>query len=110
MIMRQDLQHHVFWRYNAKEYPFLYRFIIQASMETNPELVEKIAEINMQFGAQAFPQLFEKMDASKFKEGTDIQEISKMINWCSEAIWNQGLKTHASADDLFAEYPDLKLV
>lgn len=84
-----------------EKYPYLYKFVIQASHEKMPELVESIREINQKVETKMYNQIFGKVDLSKFKDNTDVEKLTKMISWCSEGIWNEGIKNHLSMSEMY---------
>jgi len=86
-----------------EKYPYLYKFVIKASHEKLPELVESIKEINQKLEIKMYNQIFEKIDLSKFKDGTDVKKLTKMISWCSEGIWNEGIKNHLSMSEMYEQ-------
>lgn len=44
-----------------------------------------------------------KVDLSKFKDGIDIEKLTKMISWCSEGIWNEGIKNNSSMSEMYEQ-------
>lgn len=84
-----------------EQYPDLYQFVIKASSEKMPEIVKLVADINQKTESKMYNQIFEKVDYSKFKKGTDIEKVTKMIYWCSEGIWNEGINNHLSVSEMY---------
>ncbi len=39
----------------------------------------------------------------KFKKGIDKKYLLKMIDWCSEGIWKEGLASNQSVDNMHEE-------
>lgn len=85
------------------KYPYLYTFVIKASHEKMPELIESIKGINQKIEMKMYDQIFGKIDLSKFKDGTDVENLTKMITWCSEGIWNDGIKNRLSMSDMYKQ-------
>lgn len=86
-----------------KEYPYLYRFIIKANEETNPEVIEQITEINQSTTNHYLGQIYKDIDYSKFKEGVDVVNLLKMIDWCGNGIYNEGLSSKSSIEDMYQQ-------
>lgn len=86
-----------------KTYPYLNQFVIRANEEMNPDIASAIADINKHAKRHYVNKLYEHMDYSKFKEGIDTQQLVKMINWCSEGIWKEGINLHQSVDEMYEE-------
>ncbi|WP_105617809.1 hypothetical protein [Vallitalea okinawensis] len=86
-----------------KEYPYLSQFIIKANEELNPEIAEAIYNINQRKKNNYLGQIFENVDYSKFKEGTDIDDLFKMIEWCGDGIWNEGINSNHSVDRMYQQ-------
>lgn len=86
-----------------KEHPYLNQFVIKANEEINPEIAYKIAEINQGTKRNYLRKIYNDVDYNKFTEGIDIKNLSKMINWCSEGIWKEGLNNHSSVDNMYQE-------
>lgn len=80
------------------EHPYLYQFIIKANEEENPEIAQAITEINQNTKCNYLQESYQNVDYNKFKEGTDISSLFKMIDWCSDGIWKEGLINHSSVD------------
>ncbi|MBZ9689632.1 TetR/AcrR family transcriptional regulator [Clostridium estertheticum] len=99
-MLRQSLN---FTRDLLDKHPYLYKFVIKASYEKMPGIVESIKEVNKKIEEKMYKQMFEKIDLSKFKDGTDIEKLNKMISWCSEGIWNEGVKNHSSVSEMFEQ-------
>jgi TetR/AcrR family transcriptional regulator len=86
-----------------EKYPFMYKFCVKASYEKMPEIVESIKEINEKIESKMYKQIFGKVDLSKFKDGIDIEKLTKMISWCSEGIWNEGIKNNSSMSQMYEQ-------
>ncbi len=86
-----------------EKYPYLYTFVIKASHEKMPELVESIRGTNQKLETKMYNQVFGKIDLSKFNYGTDVEKLTKMISWCSEGIWNEGIKNHLSMSEMYEQ-------
>lgn len=86
-----------------KDYPYLYQFIIKANEEKNPEISQSITEINHRIKCNYLGYFYKDVDYSKFKEGTDIQNLFKMIGWCSDGIWNEGSNNQYSVDEMYQQ-------
>ncbi len=86
-----------------EKYPYLYTFVIKASHEKMPELVESIRGTNQKVETKMYNQIFGKIDLSKFNYGTDVEKLTKMISWCSEGIWNEGIKNHLSMSEMYEQ-------
>ena len=46
-------------------------------------------------------KLYNSLDYSKFKEGVDIENLNRMINWCVEGIWNEGVSNSHSIEYMY---------
>ena len=90
-----------------ERYPYLYQFVIKANSEKMPEIVKLVVDMNQKIESKIYGQIFEKVDYSKFKEGTDIQKLTKMIYWCSEAICNEGINNHLSVSEMYEQVIDI---
>ncbi|MGH4122763.1 MAG: TetR/AcrR family transcriptional regulator [Clostridium sp.] len=99
-MLRQSLN---FTMALLEKYPYMYKFVIKASYEKMPEIVESIKEVNEKIEEKMYKKMFEKIDLSKFKDGTDIEKLNKMISWCSEGIWNDGVKNHSSMSEMYEQ-------
>ncbi|MBW9144955.1 TetR/AcrR family transcriptional regulator [Clostridium sp. CM028] len=90
-----------------EKYPYMYKFVIKASCEKMPEIADSMKEINDKIEEKMYKQMFEKIDLNKFKDGTDIEKLNKMIGWCSEGIWNEGVKNHSSMSEMYEQALDI---
>ncbi|MBW9153439.1 TetR/AcrR family transcriptional regulator [Clostridium estertheticum] len=86
-----------------EKYPYMYKFVLKASGEKMPEIVDSMKEINDKIEEKMYKQMFEKIDLSKFKDGMNIEKLNKMIAWCLEGIWNDGVKNHLSMDEMYEQ-------
>lgn len=82
------------------EYPYLYDFVIRANEEQNPDIQQSIQEINSKREIPTWERFYGNIDYSKFKEGIDLQNLNKMITWCAEGIWKEGLKNQESIESM----------
>jgi TetR/AcrR family transcriptional regulator len=90
-----------------KRYPYLYQFVIKANEESNPEVAELIQEVNRKIQPPRYEKIYSGVDYSKFKENTDFENLNKMISWCSEGIWNEGVKNQNSVELMHQKALDL---
>lgn len=86
-----------------KQHPNLYQFVIRANEEQDAELKKVIEEINKEREESTLHEIYNRLDYSKFTEGTDVGRLGKMIAWCSEGLWNEGVKNGYSVDELHRE-------
>lgn len=86
-----------------EQYPYLYSFVIKASSEKIPDIVKLVVDINQTKQSEMYMQIYGKIDYSKFIDGTDIEKLTKMISWCSEGIWNEGMNNHSSVDEMYEQ-------
>lgn len=86
-----------------EQYPYLYMFVIKASSEKIPEIVKLVVDINQTKQAEMYAQIYGKIDYSKFIDGTDIEKLTKMICWCSEGIWNEGMNNNSSVGEMYEQ-------
>jgi len=86
-----------------EQYPYSYQFVIKASSEKIPEIVKLVADVNQKKEAEMVINIFENIDYSKFKDGTDIEKVTKMICWCSEGIWKEGIHNHLNVSEMYEQ-------
>lgn len=103
-ILRQSLRLKM---YLLKQYPYLYQFVIRANSEKMPEIVKLVIDMNQKTESKMFRQIFHKIDYIKFKDGTDIEKLNKMIYWCSGAIWNEGVNNQLSISEIYEQALDI---
>lgn len=90
-----------------KQDPHLYQFIIKANEEKNLELALLIQEINHNWERAEGKKFFRGLDNNKFKEGTNFELLNKMINWCTEGIWDEGVKAQRPIEEIHQEAIDV---
>ncbi|SDZ03477.1 TetR/AcrR family transcriptional regulator [Tindallia californiensis] len=86
-----------------KQYPFLYHFILKAQKEKDLELAEWITKVNKTFQTRVDQQVFANVDYERFMEDIDIENLNKMISWCSEGIWNEGEADGIAVEEMVAQ-------
>ena len=82
------------------EHRYLYQFIIKANEEKNPVIAQTITEINQNIKWNYLQESYQNVDYNKFKEGIDIGCLFKMIEWCSDGIWKEGLYKQSSVESM----------
>lgn len=90
-----------------EKHPYMYKFVLKASGEKMPEIAGSMKEINDKIEEEMYNQMFENIDLSKFKDGVDIEKLNKMIGWCLEGIWNEGVKNDSSMDEMYEQAIDI---
>ncbi|MCR6112011.1 TetR/AcrR family transcriptional regulator [Bacillus sp. A301a_S52] len=90
-----------------KKYPNLYQFFVKVNEEQHPELLTAIANINKEKEVCVYRKLYSCIDHKKFKEGTDIKKVDKMINWCFEGIWREMGNGQQSLEEIYQEIVDV---
>ncbi|SDY11928.1 DNA-binding transcriptional regulator, AcrR family [Evansella caseinilytica] len=103
-ILKQSL---LLQMYLQKEFSNLYQFFIKVNEEKHPELIAAIAEINRKTEARVYQKLYARIDDGKFKAGTDMKKLDKMINWCFEGIWREMGNEHHSLEEIYHEIVDV---
>ncbi len=84
-----------------KEYPYLYDFVVNANEEENSDIAQLIQQVNHKRKIPMNEKLYNNLNYSKFKEGIDFENINKMINWCVEGIWNEGVSNSYSIENMY---------
>ena len=84
-----------------KKYPYLYDFVIKANEEENPDIAQLIQQVNHKRKIPMNEKLYNSLNYSKFKEEIDFENLNKMINWCVEGIWNEGMSNSYSIENMY---------
>ncbi|MBT2639956.1 TetR/AcrR family transcriptional regulator [Bacillus sp. ISL-39] len=73
-------------------HPEIFDFMMSASQEASDEVKETLANANTELIHTSYGRLFENIDLSKFREGTDIQRAINIIMWTLEGFSSQALE------------------
>lgn len=73
-------------------HPEVFDFMMSASMEDSEEVKERLNSTKTELMHASYSRLFENIDLSKFREGTDIQRTINIIMWTLEGFSNQELE------------------
>jgi TetR/AcrR family transcriptional regulator len=74
------------------KYPELFDFMMSASLESAEEIKNELNSKNTEKMHSSYARLFENIDLSKFREGTDIQRTINILMWTLEGFSNQELE------------------
>lgn len=80
-----------------KEYPLQYEFMLKASREQAPEVVQGYEKIVLEFKEPGLALLYQDLDLSPFKPGIDISKALEIITWTLEGFGNQYIAKHTDA-------------
>lgn len=70
-------------------YPDLINFLNRAFHEEAPEVKDGIEKIKASLTDSSFTKLFSNIDATKFREGIDVEKAIQIIYWTFEGFANQ---------------------
>lgn len=73
-------------------HPEVFNFMMSASMEASDEVKEALNNANTELMHTSYGRLFDNIDLTKFREGTDIQRAINIIMWTLEGFSNQELE------------------
>ncbi|MBS8266141.1 TetR/AcrR family transcriptional regulator [Mesobacillus boroniphilus] len=73
-------------------HPEIFNFMMSASMEASEEVKEALNDSKTELMHTSYGRLFENIDLTKFREGTDIQRTINIIMWTLEGFSNQELE------------------
>lgn len=89
-----------------KKYPEIFNFMVAVQMEKSGEVKTEINQSDSKLLRENSAKLFEGIDTTKFKEGTDVQRTINIILWTLEGFSNQALEKARmlnDANDSFTE-------
>ncbi len=75
-----------------RKYPQLFKFILEAYLETNKEIKDELESRNSMVLMININRLFQNIDTSKFREGIELKEILNIISWTIEGMVNEEIK------------------
>lgn len=70
----------------VREYPFIFRFIMNAYYEEHGETGERIKEIYGDVVKRSMEQMMQKVDWSRLKAGVDARQLLNVVIWCAEGF------------------------
>lgn len=73
-------------------HPEIFNFMMSASMEASEEVKVALNNANTELIQTSYGRLFDNIDLTKFREGTDIQRTINIIMWTLEGFSNQELE------------------
>lgn len=74
------------------KYPEVFNFMMKASMEAAREVSTELTSTTMELMHTSYNRLFENIDLSRFREGTDIGRTINIIMWTLEGFSNQEME------------------
>jgi TetR/AcrR family transcriptional regulator len=75
-----------------KSHPEIYKFLLMAYIEESGEVKGELERRNKKLISDSFNIMYRNFDASKFREGVDIQLAIKVMAWTWEGFGNQELE------------------
>lgn len=86
----------------VSEYPYILDFLLSVRRERDNQLLQKISRVKV----ESFPSWKEnfllRLDASKLREGIDIEKVIKIISWTTSGLLNEH-KDNFVLEDVFSE-------
>jgi AcrR family transcriptional regulator len=82
-----------------REYPYLTRFLLKPSYETENEVEEETKEKKNIVTNHSTHSILERVDSFKFKDDVDIEHLISIIIWCGEGYLKENYKTLESQID-----------
>lgn len=75
-----------------KQYPDVFNFMLEAYMETYPEIQEELSKRNTKALSFNMAKLFQDTDTSKLREDITLTEALNIISWSIEGMVNEELR------------------
>lgn len=73
-------------------HPEIFNFMVKAKLETSDEVREHLTQSSKDMLQSSYATIFQNIDYSKFKEGTDIQKAINIIFWTLEGLSNKTIE------------------
>jgi TetR/AcrR family transcriptional regulator len=73
-------------------HPEIFDFMMSASLESSEDVKESLNNTTTELMHDSYSKLFENIDLSQFREGTDIQRTINIIMWTLQGFGNQELE------------------
>ncbi len=91
-----------------KQHPYLNHFLMRTYYEDNSEITDDITERNKNLVNTSIANIMKRIDFSKFKAGTDVGMLLRIITWSADGYMREKLhKPPLDADDLFNEFSEV---
>lgn len=73
------------------QYPAMFKFFESVYTETSSEVKDELAARFKKLSDINFYQIFDGIDASRFKEGTDLNKVIKIIYWTLDGFGKEAM-------------------
>lgn len=91
-----------------RQHPYLNHFLMRTYYEDNLEIIDEITERNEKLINTSIGKIMKRIDFSKFKEGTDVVMLLRVITWTSDGYMREKLHNPSlDVDNLFNEYSEV---
>ena len=87
-------------------HPEVFDFMMSASMEASKDVKESLTNTKTELMHTSYSRLFENIDLSKFREGTDIPRTINIIMWTLEGLSNQELEKAKKRNKGFQDFDE----
>lgn len=82
-----------------RQYPNIFKYIMRFYYERDPEVLEGVMAVITKSLAEGMTMTLDGVDLSKFKDGVNLEQLTKMIRWMGEGISNQFIEFDDQALD-----------